>query len=242
MVDSELSPQLRDLVENCLVPLMVKSYLLERIICGISGGEYGVRGFLDAYKAATGKRRWRFWTVPEPGQPGADSWPGDSWKTGGGPTWVTGSYDTEQNLVIWGTGNPSPDWNGDKRAGDNLYTDSAIALDADTGRLKWYFQFVPHDVHDWDATEIPVLVDDEWQGRPRKLIYWAHRNAFYYVLDRETGKFLLGKPFATQTWAKGLDSHGRPIRLPNIDPSPQGTYLWSGVQGRRTGTRRVITH
>ena len=166
-----------------------------------------------------------------PGEPGNETWSGDSWKTGGGPTWVTGSYDAEQNLIIWGIGNPSPDWNGDSRAGDNLYTDSAVALDADTGELKWYFQFVPHDVHDWDATQVPVLVDEEWQGRPRKLMYWAHRNAFYYVLDRETGKFLLGKPFATQTWAKALDSNGHPIRLPNIDPSPQGTYLWPGVQG-----------
>ncbi len=210
-----------------VAPLAVK----DMIICGISGGEYGIRGFLDAYEAATGKRRWRFWTVPEPGRPGSDTWSGDSWKTGGAPTWVTGSYDAEQNLIIWGTGNPSPDWNGDSRLGDNLYTDSAIALDADTGTLKWYFQFVPHDVHDWDAVQVPVLVDEEWQGQPRKLVYWAHRNAFYYVLDRETGKFLLGKPFATQTWAKALDSNGRPIRLPNIDPTPEGTYLWPGVQG-----------
>ncbi|MSO24258.1 MAG: hypothetical protein EXQ58_13670, partial [Acidobacteria bacterium] len=210
-----------------VAPLVVK----DRVICGISGGEYGIRGFLDAYEAATGKRRWRYWTIPAPGEPGSQTWPGDSWKTGGGPTWVTGSFDPEQNLIIWGTGNPSPDWNGDSRKGDNLYSDSAIALDADTGKLKWYFQHVPHDVHDWDSVQVPVLVDDEFQGRRRKLIYWAHRNAFYYVLDRETGQFLLGKPFATQTWAKGLDEKGRPIRLPNIDPSPEGTYVWPGVQG-----------
>ncbi len=210
-----------------VAPLIVK----DMVICGISGGEYGIRGFLDAYDAASGERRWRFWTVPEPGQPGADTWPGDSWKTGGGPTWVTGSFDPEQNLIIWGTGNPSPDWNGDSRLGDNLYTDSAIALDADTGKLKWHYQFVPHDVHDWDAVQVPVLVDEEWQGKPRKLVYWAHRNAFYYVLDRETGKFLMGKPFATQTWARGLEANGRPIRLPNIDPTPEGTYIWPGVQG-----------
>jgi alcohol dehydrogenase (cytochrome c) len=208
-------------------PLVVK----DMIISGISGGEYGIRGFLDAYDAKTGRRVWRFWTIPAPGEPGNDTWSGDSWKTGGGPTWVTGAYDAAQNLIIWGTGNPSPDWNGDARLGDNLYTDSAIALDADTGKLKWHFQFVPHDVHDWDAVQVPVLVDEEWQGKPRKLVYWAHRNAFYYVLDRETGKFLLGKPFATQTWAKGLDDNGRPIRLPNIDPSPEGTYIWPGVQG-----------
>jgi alcohol dehydrogenase (cytochrome c) len=208
-------------------PLAVKGMVL----CGISGGEYGIRGFLDAYDAKTGKRLWRHWSIPEPGQPGGDSWTGNSWKTGGGPTWVTGSYDAAQNLIIWGTGNPSPDWNGDSRRGDNLYSDSAIALDADTGKMKWYFQFVPHDVHDWDAVQVPVLVDDEWEGRQRKLVYWAHRNAFFYVLDRETGKFLLGKPFATQTWAKGLDSNGRPIRMPNIDPTPEGTYLYPGVQG-----------
>lgn len=210
-----------------VAPLAVK----DMIVCGISGGEYGIRGFLDAYDAKTGRRIWRFWTIPGPGEKGNETWSGDSWKTGGGPTWVTGSYDAAQNLIIWGTGNPSPDWNGDARLGDNLYTDSAIALDAATGKLKWYFQFVPHDVHDWDAVQVPVLVDGEWQGRPRKLVYWAHRNAFYYVLDRETGKFLLGKPFATQTWAKGLDDNGRPIRLPNIDPTPEGTYIWPGVQG-----------
>jgi alcohol dehydrogenase (cytochrome c) len=210
-----------------VAPLVVK----DMIICGISGGEYGIRGFLDAYDARTGRRKWRFWTIPGPGELGHDTWSGDSWKTGGGPTWVTGAYDAAQNLIIWGTGNPSPDWNGDSRLGDNLYSDSAIALDADSGKLKWHFQFVPHDVHDWDAVQVPVLVDDEWQGRPRKLVYWAHRNAFYYVLDRENGKFLLGKPFATQTWAKGLDDKGRPIRLPNIDPTPEGTYVWPGVQG-----------
>ena len=208
-------------------PLIVK----DMVIAGVAGGEYGIRGFLDAYDMKTGKRRWRFWTVPEPGQPGSETWKGDAWKQGGGPTWVTGSYDAEQNLIIWGTGNPSPDWNGDVRPGDNLYTDSAIALDADTGKLKWHFQFVPHDVHDWDAVQVPVLVDAEWQGRPRKLIYWAHRCGFFYVLDRTTGKFLLGKPFATQTWAEGLDETGRPIRKPNIDPSPEGVYVWPGVQG-----------
>lgn len=210
-----------------VAPLAVK----DMIVCGISGGEYGIRGFLDAYDAATGKRRWRFWTVPEPGQPGGNSWQGDSWKTGGAPTWVTGSYDRQQNLIIWGTGNPSPDWNGDSRRGDNLYSDSAIALDADSGKLKWHFQFVPHDEHDWDAVQVPVLVDADWRGQPRKLVYWAHRGGFYYVLDRETGKFLFGKPFAKQTWAKGLDDSGKPQVLPNTSPSPEGTYIWPGVQG-----------
>ncbi len=212
-----------------VAPLAVK----DMIVCGISGGEYGVRGFLDAYDAKTGKRRWRFWTIPEPGQAGSETWPHGSaaWKTGGAPTWVTGSFDPEQNLLIWGTGNPSPDWNGDSRPGDNLYSDSAIALDADTGTLKWHFQFVPHDVHDWDAVQVPVLVDDEWNGQRRKLVYWAHRNGFAYVLDRQTGQFLRGGAFATQTWAKGLDVNGKPIKLPNTDPSAEGTYIFPGVQG-----------
>jgi alcohol dehydrogenase (cytochrome c) len=208
-------------------PLIVK----DMVICGIAGGEYGIRGFLNAYDAATGKRRWRFWTIPEPGSPGSETWSGDAWKTGGAPTWVTGSYDAEQNLLIWGTGNPSPDWNGDVRPGNNLYSDCAIALDPDTGKLKWYFQFIPHDTHDWDAAQIPVLVDDTWKGQPRKLIYWAHRGGFFYVLDRENGKFLFGAPFAKQTWAKGLDGEGHPVLLPSIDPSPDGTYIWPGVQG-----------
>ncbi len=211
-----------------VAPLVVK----DMVICGIAGGEYGIRGFLDAYDLKTGKRRWRFYTIPAPGDKGSETWSGDAWKTGGGSTWVTGAFDPEQNLIIWGTGNPSPDWNGDVRPGDNLYSDSAIALDADTGALKWYYQHVPHDVHDWDSVQVPVLVDEEMQGQKRKLVYWAHRNAFYYVLDRTNGKFVLGKQFATQTWAKGLDpATGRPVRLPNVDPSPEGTYVWPGVQG-----------
>ena len=209
-------------------PLIVK----DMVITGIAGGEYGIRGFLDAYDAQTGKRRWRFNTIPGPGEKGHETWGGgEAWKHGGGPTWVTGSYDPELNLVFWGVGNPSPDWNADVRPGDNLYSDSAIALDADTGTLKWHFQFVPHDANDWDAVQIPVLVDGDWQGRPRKLIYWAHRGGFYYVLDRSTGDFLLGKPFAKQTWAKGLDARGRPERLPNSVPTEEGAYIWPGVQG-----------
>ena len=210
-----------------VAPLIVK----DKLILGIAGGEYGIRGWLDAYEPATGKRLWRFNTIPGPGEAGHETWSGDAWKHGGGSTWVTGAYDVAQNLIIWGVGNPSPDWNGDVRPGDNLYSDSAIALDADTGKLKWHFQFVPHDVHDWDAVQVPVLVDAPWQGKMRKLVYWAHRNGFYYVLDRETGKFLSGKAFATQTWAKGLDDSGRPIRLPGIDPTPEGVTIFPGVQG-----------
>ncbi|MBI3668054.1 MAG: PQQ-binding-like beta-propeller repeat protein, partial [Acidobacteria bacterium] len=188
-------------------PLAVK----DKVIVGIAGGEYGVRGFVDAYEAKTGKPAWRFWTIPAPGEPGNETWAGDSWKTGSATTWVTGSYDPELNLIYWGTGNPGPDWNADVRAGDNLYTDCLLALDADTGKLKWHFQFTPHDGHDWDSVEIPVLVDGEVRGQRRKLVLFANRNAFYYVLDRQSGEFLSGKPFAKQTWAKGLDDRGRPI-------------------------------
>jgi alcohol dehydrogenase (cytochrome c) len=208
-------------------PLSVK----DMIITGIAGGEYGIRGFLDAYDAETGARRWRFYTTPGPGEAGNETWEGDSWKTGGAPTWVTGVYDPDSNLIIWGTGNPAPDWNGDLRKGDNLYSDSAIALDADTGELKWHFQFVPHDVHDWDAVQVPVLVDAEWDGRPRKLVYWAHRGGFYYVLDRTSGQFLFGTPFAKQTWAKRLDEKGRPIREAGIDPTEEGVVVWPSALG-----------
>jgi alcohol dehydrogenase (cytochrome c) len=208
-------------------PLAVK----DKIIVGIAGGEYGVRGFLDAYDAKTGKQAWRFWTIPGPGEPGNDTWKGDSWKTGSAATWVTGAYDPQTNLIYWGTGNPGPDWNGDVREGDNLYSDCLIAVDADTGKLKWYFQFTPHDVHDWDATEVPVLVDGQVRGRQRKLVVFPNRNAFYYVLDRVTGEFLAGKAYAKQTWAKGLDDRGRPIRLPDTFPSVEGTPVWPSVSG-----------
>lgn len=202
-----------------------------KIIVGMAGGEYGVRGFLDAYDAATGKRLWRFWTIPGPGEPGNETWAGDSWRRGSAATWVTGSYDPELNLIYWGTGNPGPDWNGDARAGDNLYSNSLIALDADTGQLKWHFQFTPHDEHDWDSTEVPVLIDGVVSGQPRKLLLFANRNAFYYVLDRQTGEFLHGKAFAQQTWASGLDAGGRPIRLPHSDPSLAGSFISPGVFG-----------
>jgi alcohol dehydrogenase (cytochrome c) len=208
-------------------PLAIK----DKIVVGMAGGEYGVRGFLDAYDAKTGKRAWRFWTIPGPGEKGNETWKGDSWKTGAASTWVTGAFDPDTNLLYWGTGNPGPDWNGDVREGDNLYSDSLIAIDADTGKLKWYFQFTPHDVHDWDATQVPVLVDGEVRGRKRKLVLFPNRNAFYYVLDRVTGEFLLGKPYAKQTWAKGLDDNGRPIRVPKTFPDFEGTQVWPAVAG-----------
>ena len=202
-------------------PLIVK----DKVITGIAGGEFGIRGFLDAYDAKTGTREWRTYTIPGPDHPDNRSWAGDSWRTGGSPTWNTGSYDPELDLIYWGTGNPGPDYNGDVRGGDNLYADSVIALDGDSGEMSWYFQFTPHDVHDWDAIQIPVLADIEVDGASRKAMLWANRNAFYYTLDRETGEFLVGKPFARQTWAEGLDENGRPIRRPDTFPSTEGTLV-----------------
>jgi alcohol dehydrogenase (cytochrome c) len=210
-----------------VAPLAVK----DKVIVGIAGGEFGVRGFLDAYDAKTGKQCWRFWTIPGPGEFGNDTWEGNSWKTGGAPTWVTGAYDPELNLIYWGTGNPGPDWNGDDREGDNLYSDCLLAIDADTGKLKWYFQFTPHDVHDWDACQGPILIDGVVNGRMRKLVVTANRNSFYYVLDRETGEFLRGAPYVKQTWAKELDAKGRPIRLPDTFPTIEGTVVYPGIGG-----------
>ena len=202
-------------------PLIVKN----KVVTGIAGGEFGIRGFLDAYNAETGTLEWRTHTIPGPDHPDSRTWAGDSWRTGGSPTWITGSYDPDLNLVYWGTGNPGPDYNGDVRGGDNLYADSVLALDGDTGEMSWYFQFTPHDLHDWDAIQIPVLADIEIDGEPRKTMLWANRNAFYYTLDRETGEFLVGEPFARQTWAEGLDDTGRPIRRPNTLPSAEGTLV-----------------
>ena len=202
-----------------------------KVIVGIAGGEMGIRGFLDAYDAVTGKRLWRLYTIPAAGEPGNETWAGDSWKTGGAPTWVTGSYDPDLNLIYWGTGNPGPDWNGDARAGDNLYSDSLLAIDADTGKMRWYFQFTPHDVHDWDSTHVPVLFEGTVYGKKRKLVAVANRNAYYYVLDRETGKFLVGTQYAKQTWSSGLDDNGRPIRIPGKFPSPGGTLVYPSLNG-----------
>ena len=203
-----------------------------KIIMGIAPGDHGLNGFLDAYDAETGERLWRWNAIPKPGEPGSETWAGDSWKTGGGDTWLTGSYDPELNLIYWGIGNPAPDFDGDVRKGDNLYTESMVELDADTGKLKWYFQFTPHDVHDWDAVEIPVLVDTEFRGERRKLMLHANRNGMYYVLDRTNGKFLHGTPFIRQlNWAKGLTPEGRPIRVPGIVPTIQGTRTCPATAG-----------
>ncbi len=208
-------------------PLAIK----DKVIVGTAGGEFGIQGFIAAYDAKTGKEVWKFHTIPGPGEPGHETWSGDSWKRGGASIWVTGSYDPALNLTYWGIGNPGPDWNPDVRQGDNLYSDCVVALDADTGKLKWHFQFTPHDEWDWDAVQVPVLADMDWQGKPRKLMLWGNRNAFFYVLDRATGEFLLGKPFAKQNWASGLDAKGRPVKIPGMGPSLEGKLVYPGVQG-----------
>jgi alcohol dehydrogenase (cytochrome c) len=224
-----------------MAPLVVK----DKVIIGTAGGEQGIIGFIAGFDAATGKQLWRFNTIPGPGEPGNETWGGDSWKHGAGSLWVTGSYDPDLNLTYWGIGNPGPDWNPDKRPGDNLYTCSAVALDPDTGELKWHFQFTPNDGMDWDSAQVPVLVDLDWNGdsgsaagseRPgrierRKLMLWANRNGFFYVLDRTNGKFVRGAPFVKQNWASGLDQNGRPIRLLNTGSQPGGTLTYPNAQG-----------
>ena len=208
-------------------PLVIK----DKVIVGTAGGEYGIRGFIAAYDVKTGKEVWRFYTVPGKGEPGNETWAGDSWIHGGAPVWVTGSYDPISNLTYWGTGNPGPDFTGVQRTGDNLYSDSVVALDADTGKLKWHYQFTPHDEMDYDSTQVPVLADVQWNGRLRRVLLWANRNGFFYVLDRTSGEFLHGKPFTTVTWAKGFDEKGRPMRVPEAMPSEAGTKVFPGVQG-----------
>ena len=202
------------------------------VFVGISGGDTGLRGFLDAYQADTGERAWRFWTIPAPGEPGSETW-GDPeiLARGCGATWLTGSYDPELDLLYWATGNPCPDLNGDRRPGDNLYTNSVLALRPRTGELVWYFQFTPHDTHDWDAQEPLLLVDEEFRGERRKLLLQGNRNGFFYVLDRVTGEFLLGEPFIEQTWAEGIDPDGRPIVRPGSDPTEEGSAVCPAIRG-----------
>ena len=200
-------------------PLAVK----DKIIVGIAGGEFGIRGFLDAYDAATGKRVWRFDTIPAPGQFGSETWKGDSWKQGGGPTWLTGTYDPDLDLLYWPVGNPGPDIDGSVRSGDNLFSDSVIALDLATGQRKWHYQFTPGDTHDWDSAEDMILVDRAFRGENRKLLLHADRNGMFYVLDRTNGKFLSGTPFVRQTWNTGFDENGRPKIVPGSESSPEGS-------------------
>jgi alcohol dehydrogenase (cytochrome c) len=208
-------------------PLIVK----DKVIVGVGGGEYGIRGFIAAYDAQTGQESWRFHTVAGPGEAGSESWGGDSWKHGGGSIWTNGSYDPETNLTIWGVGNAGPDYYGDIRPGDNLYACSLVALDADTGKLKWYYQANPHNEFDWDAVQVPLLANIDWHGGPRKVLLWADRNGFFYVLDRTNGQFLLGKAFVKQTWNAGFDAKGRPIMAPNTEPTAAGTLIFPDNQG-----------
>ena len=211
-----------------MAPLVVK----KKVIVGTSGGDEGARGLLDAYDGETGKRLWRFWTIPAPGEPGSETWKGSAIEHGCGAAWLTGTFDPELNLLYWTTGNPCPDFYGGDRLGDNLYTDSVLALDVDTGQLKWHYQFTPHDTHDWDSTQIPMLVDTEFQGRPRKLLVQANRNGFFYILDRTNGKLLLGKPFVKKlTWARKIGPDGRPEVVPDTDPTPQGNRACPAVDG-----------
>jgi alcohol dehydrogenase (cytochrome c) len=202
------------------------------VVSGIGGGDSGVRGFLAAFDQATGKEAWRFWTIPGAGEPGSETWNGKDFAHPGGATWFTGSYDPEMKLLFWQVGNPGPDHNGDEREGDNLYSDSVVALDVQTGKLKWHYQFTPHDEWDWDAAEPLTLVDAPWQGKPRKLMLQANRNGFFYVLDRTDGKLLLGKPFVKKlTWAKEIGPNGRPVRQPDQEPTAKGTKTCPAVLG-----------
>ena len=202
------------------------------VISGITGGENGARGFLAAYDQATGKEAWRFWTAPKAGEPLAETWKGRTLDHPGSVTWLTGSYDAGSGTLYWPTGNPGSDHNGDQRIGDNLYSCSVVALDIKTGRLRWYYQFTPHDVWDWDAQEPLLLVDAQWEGKPRKLLLQGNRNGFFYVLDRTNGKLLLAKPLAQKvTWASKIGSDGRPVLNPDQEPTIKGTRVCPALIG-----------
>ncbi|MGB8830825.1 MAG: PQQ-binding-like beta-propeller repeat protein, partial [Candidatus Sulfotelmatobacter sp.] len=208
-------------------PLIVKG----AVIVGTSGGDSGVRGFLAAYDTGTGKLKWKFWTIPAPGEFGSSSWPGDAYLHGGGTTWMPGTYDPELNTLYWTTSNPAPDFQGDPRPGDDLYTDCILALNPDSGELKWYFQTTPHDLYDYDANETPVLVDEEENGSMRRFLVQANRNGFFYVLDRTNGRFLRATPFVEKlNWANAVDPSGRPAVTGRI-PTAEGTYICPGIDG-----------
>ena len=211
-------------------PLIVK----DKLIVGMAGGERAVSGFLDAYDPKTGKRLWRFNTIPQPGEPNFGTWAANSWKTGGASTWNTGSYDPETNTLFWGIGNPWPPYDDASRAGDNLYSASVVALNPDNGKLRWHYQFTPHDTHDWDAAQNPILVDIDFRGQQRKVLAWPNRNGFFYLIDRTNGEFLSATAFVKQTWNAGFDyeRNGRPKRVPGMEPTIDGNdRVWPGIDG-----------
>jgi alcohol dehydrogenase (cytochrome c) len=210
-----------------VAPLIAKNL----VIVGPAGAEFGVRGFIDAFDGNTGKRVWRFWTVAGPDEPGGDTWRADAYQRGGGSIWVPGTYDPELNLVYFGTGNPGPDLDGGVRPGDNLYTCSIVALDADTGKLKWHYQMTPHDVHDWDAISDPVLIDVNQDGKKVKAVVQANRNGFLYALDRANGKLIYAKPYTQVDWADGIAANGRPNLVSGKEPSEKGTLTCPGMGG-----------
>ncbi len=225
--DSEMADY-RQHYGGTLAPLVVK----DKVIGGVGGGDEGIRGFLVAFDAETGEEAWRFWTVPLPGEPLSETWVGDVLPHGCGATWLTGTYDAELDTLYWPIGNPCPDMNGDGRIGDNLYSDSMLALDPDTGELKWHYQYTPHDEFDWDANQTPLLLDVEWQGKPRKVLAHANRNGYFYVLDRVSGELLRGKAFVENlTWSSGIGEDGRPILIPGKRPTPAGNIVCPGLAG-----------
>ncbi|MCH8332786.1 PQQ-dependent dehydrogenase, methanol/ethanol family [Candidatus Sumerlaeota bacterium] len=215
----------RDSYSLTLAPLVVK----DKVIVGIAGAEYGVRGFIAAYDAETGSEAWRFYTIPGPGEPGSETWEGDSWMNGGGSAWVTGTYDPELNLIYWGIGNPSPDFNGDVRMGDNLYSNCIVALDADSGKLVWHYQASPHDVFDWDGVSEPILVDETINGVEVKALVQANRNGYLYALDRTNGKLLYASPYSKVDWAL-MDENGKPVLNPEI-MQDSSVHVWPGLFG-----------
>jgi alcohol dehydrogenase (cytochrome c) len=210
---------------------MSPNVIKDKVIIGTAGGDMGIRGYIAAFDVKTGKEVWRFYTIPAPGEPGNDTWSGESWKTGGAAVWNAAAYDPETNLAFWGTGNPAPDWDGSVRLGDNLYSNCVVALDADTGELKWYYQFTPHDELDYDSTQVPVLADVVWRGSPRKVMLWANRNGIMYVLDRVTGELLHGKPYVKHNWWAGFDEKGRLQRVPGMEVTREPKLFHPHVHG-----------
>ena len=225
--DSEIAdPQLNYFATSAPLPAG------DLVIAGVGGGEHGANGFVAAFDQKTGKEAWRFWSVPKRGEKGSETWTGTELDHGGAPTWFTGSYDPELDMVYWPTGNPSEEYNGDARPGDNLYSDCVLALDRKTGKLVWHYQFTPHDLWDWDSTETSIMVNTEWKGRQRQLMLHADRNGFFYVFDRKTGELLLAKQFLRKvTWASGIGKDGRPVKLPNQEPTKEGTLVCPSQDG-----------